>query len=344
MPRDKLLTLEEVAEYLRLNRFTVYRMAERGELPGAKIARRWRFKEEDVQEWFRRRKQRRALRILPTQFEFHAQLLREAENLLVGKKIVAVLQKKLIYMTLHYFAKSRKLLRGINLLCLEGIASEAKILLRSLIEAAMLLEYVGLDPGDIARAEDCLTRGIVAEHKRLAELDQMEFYPPNLPSNVRANMNVVKINYRGAIERLRERHPQFNTLSDAKLVERTELNFTRLVDLLRREEPFRSTKKDVLRQWYASVVRDCSASVHCNDLEAHVRRTDDGKWEIRMDSKPSTVHIILRTSGNVFIEILECTNRILKLGEEDLVSNLSARYKKLFPSRDGRKMTERTVS
>lgn len=51
MPRDKLLTLEEVAEYLRLNRFTVYRMAERGELPGAKIARRWRFKESSIRRW-----------------------------------------------------------------------------------------------------------------------------------------------------------------------------------------------------------------------------------------------------------------------------------------------------
>ena len=56
MPRDKLLTIEEVAEYLRLNRFTVYRMAERGELPGAKIALRWRFKEREIEQWWERRK------------------------------------------------------------------------------------------------------------------------------------------------------------------------------------------------------------------------------------------------------------------------------------------------
>ena len=55
MPRDKLLTLEEVAAYLRLNRFTVYRMAERGELPGAKIARRWRFRESSICKWLRSR-------------------------------------------------------------------------------------------------------------------------------------------------------------------------------------------------------------------------------------------------------------------------------------------------
>lgn len=56
MPRDKLLTLQEVASYLRLNRFTVYRMAERGELPGAKIARRWRFHQGDIRAWFEKRK------------------------------------------------------------------------------------------------------------------------------------------------------------------------------------------------------------------------------------------------------------------------------------------------
>lgn len=57
--RDKLLTIEEVAKYLRLNRFTVYRLAEAGELPGIKVARRWRFKSKDIEAWFDRRKKAR---------------------------------------------------------------------------------------------------------------------------------------------------------------------------------------------------------------------------------------------------------------------------------------------
>jgi excisionase family DNA binding protein len=59
MPREKLLTIEEVAAYLRLNRFTVYRMAERGELPGAKVARRWRFSEPELRAWLKRQKHAR---------------------------------------------------------------------------------------------------------------------------------------------------------------------------------------------------------------------------------------------------------------------------------------------
>jgi len=60
MPRDKLLNIDEVASYLRLNRYTVYRMAERGELPGAKIARRWRFSEADLRAWLEQHKAARA--------------------------------------------------------------------------------------------------------------------------------------------------------------------------------------------------------------------------------------------------------------------------------------------
>ena len=60
--RDKLLTIEEVATYLRLNRFTVYRMAERGELPGAKIARRWRFQEREIGRWLERHKHKKQRR------------------------------------------------------------------------------------------------------------------------------------------------------------------------------------------------------------------------------------------------------------------------------------------
>jgi len=49
--KSKLLTIDEVATYLRINRFTAYRMATRGELPGIKIARQWRFRDKDLERW-----------------------------------------------------------------------------------------------------------------------------------------------------------------------------------------------------------------------------------------------------------------------------------------------------
>jgi excisionase family DNA binding protein len=44
MPEDQVLTVDEVAEYLKLNKQTVMRMAARGDLPAAKVGRHWRFR------------------------------------------------------------------------------------------------------------------------------------------------------------------------------------------------------------------------------------------------------------------------------------------------------------
>ena len=58
--KDKLLTIQEVADYLRLNRFTVYRLAERGELPGFKVTDQWRFKASELSVWLKRKKNKKA--------------------------------------------------------------------------------------------------------------------------------------------------------------------------------------------------------------------------------------------------------------------------------------------
>ncbi len=41
---DKLMTIGEVAEYLRIGRITLYRMAQQGKIPASKTAHQWRFK------------------------------------------------------------------------------------------------------------------------------------------------------------------------------------------------------------------------------------------------------------------------------------------------------------
>jgi excisionase family DNA binding protein len=51
---QKLLTVKEVAEYLRLRRQTVVRKAEKGEIPAIKVCRRWRFPQDELEEWLRR--------------------------------------------------------------------------------------------------------------------------------------------------------------------------------------------------------------------------------------------------------------------------------------------------
>jgi excisionase family DNA binding protein len=47
------LTLDELATYLKRGRSTLYRMAQRGELPASKIGRTWRFERGAIDEWLR---------------------------------------------------------------------------------------------------------------------------------------------------------------------------------------------------------------------------------------------------------------------------------------------------
>jgi excisionase family DNA binding protein len=49
----EILDLKEVAEYLGLNKRTVYNLVRKGEIPGAKIGRQWRVKKESLDELFR---------------------------------------------------------------------------------------------------------------------------------------------------------------------------------------------------------------------------------------------------------------------------------------------------
>ncbi len=51
----EVMTIEEVAEYLRVSERTVDDWAQKGQLPGAKLGATWRFKRSDVEGWVNRR-------------------------------------------------------------------------------------------------------------------------------------------------------------------------------------------------------------------------------------------------------------------------------------------------
>lgn len=52
---SEILTLAEVARYLRLSKKTIYKMARRGELPAFKAGNHWRLTRHELEEWIRRR-------------------------------------------------------------------------------------------------------------------------------------------------------------------------------------------------------------------------------------------------------------------------------------------------
>ena len=55
---DEVLTLKQVADYLKVSEITVHRLTQRGVLPGVKIGRQWRFSKQSITELLRRRRNR----------------------------------------------------------------------------------------------------------------------------------------------------------------------------------------------------------------------------------------------------------------------------------------------
>lgn len=49
-----VMTIREVAEYLKLTEKTAYRLAAEGKIPGFKVGGSWRFKRSELERWIER--------------------------------------------------------------------------------------------------------------------------------------------------------------------------------------------------------------------------------------------------------------------------------------------------
>lgn len=50
---EQLLTLQEVAKYLKLTEVTVYKYVHEGKIPGVKVASRWRFDKDRIDDFLK---------------------------------------------------------------------------------------------------------------------------------------------------------------------------------------------------------------------------------------------------------------------------------------------------
>jgi len=53
MDRTKWLTIEELAEYLKMGRTKLYRMAQDGDIPASKVGNQWRFDRDEIDQWMK---------------------------------------------------------------------------------------------------------------------------------------------------------------------------------------------------------------------------------------------------------------------------------------------------
>ena len=47
------MTIEDLAEYLKISKSTLYKLAQQGGLPGQKVGKRWRFHKEAIDSWLK---------------------------------------------------------------------------------------------------------------------------------------------------------------------------------------------------------------------------------------------------------------------------------------------------
>ena len=49
--QENLLTTEQVARYLKVDKFTIYRLVTRKKIPAFRVGNQWRFKKSLIDEW-----------------------------------------------------------------------------------------------------------------------------------------------------------------------------------------------------------------------------------------------------------------------------------------------------
>ena len=48
---ESIMTIEEVADYLKIPKSTVYKLAQEGKIPCQKVGRHWRFRKDTIDKW-----------------------------------------------------------------------------------------------------------------------------------------------------------------------------------------------------------------------------------------------------------------------------------------------------
>lgn len=46
-----VLTIDELAEYLKVSKSTLYKLAQEGRIPGQKVGKHWRFRKDAIDRW-----------------------------------------------------------------------------------------------------------------------------------------------------------------------------------------------------------------------------------------------------------------------------------------------------
>lgn len=51
LKREPVMTIDELATYLKVAKSTLYKLAQEGKVPGQKVGKHWRFRKESIDTW-----------------------------------------------------------------------------------------------------------------------------------------------------------------------------------------------------------------------------------------------------------------------------------------------------
>ena len=86
----ELMTLEEVSQYLRVTKKTIYRLLRRGSIPAAKVGHQWRFKKASIDNWLQEKSSGYEASILVVDDEAIIRTLFQETLEELGHRVVAV--------------------------------------------------------------------------------------------------------------------------------------------------------------------------------------------------------------------------------------------------------------
>ena len=52
---ESIMTIKELAAYLKIPKSTLYKLSQEGQIPGQKVGRQWRYRKETIDKWLDKR-------------------------------------------------------------------------------------------------------------------------------------------------------------------------------------------------------------------------------------------------------------------------------------------------
>ena len=120
---EEIITVKELAEYLRMNERTVYKLAQEGKIPGARVGNQWRFKKSLLNDW---------LELEMGKFSPRELVKLEGEEKFL--KISSLIKKETVSLNLLSQTKGQVLEELVDLLAKGGYVKEKDVFLRHLEE------------------------------------------------------------------------------------------------------------------------------------------------------------------------------------------------------------------